>query len=179
MEAIKDNFGAIFLILNLLMSWNLCYSQKVTDTITLKQYELIDSSLIDEINSFIDSERVCSYYSDSLCFSIDVCDWNGDLEDPCTDSDTLVVTISSQVWDDLLYLRAVGFFIYNGRFITISNVASDKFFSHIGSQKTFIYKEFGNYYRHDRSTYWTYKYYDRIFYLEHEKYNCPTSRIEK
>lgn len=45
-----------------------------TDSITLQQFEIIDSALISVIDSFIASEQCCTYYSDSLRFSIQICD---------------------------------------------------------------------------------------------------------
>ena len=155
------------------------YSQSKLENVTLYEYELIDSNLMEKLDEFLISERVCSYYSDSLKLSIDICDWDGDLNDPCIDSDTLSVTILSIAswYNDLFYLNAVGYFSYNGHLISISNLASTKFFKPTGKRKRFTYYD-PQYTRidDDTITYWVYKFYNDNFVLVHEKYNCPTRR---
>ncbi|MCF8296766.1 MAG: hypothetical protein K9J13_04405 [Saprospiraceae bacterium] len=153
------------------------YSQTKLETVTLNEYEITDTNLMKEIDEFILSECVCNYYSDTLKFSIDICDWNGNKHDICSESDTLSVTISSIDWDDLFYFNAVGYFSYKGHLFSISNVATKKFFKPTGMRNKFTYSDPKNIRPDDDSiTYWTFKYYCGNFNLEHEKYNCPTKR---
>jgi len=173
----KIKIELILLIVLLTLNIINCYSQSKLKNVTLTEYEITDTVLMRKIDEFLLAEEVCNYYSDSLKFSIEICDWNGNLNDSCIDSDTLSVTISSISWEDLFYFNAVGYFKYNGHSFSISNVASKKFFKPTGIKKKFTYSD-PKFLRidDDSMTYWTFKYYNGIFEILHEKYNCPTFR---
>jgi len=117
------------------------YSQTKLETVTLSEYEITDTALMRKIDDFLLAEKICNYYSDSLKLSIDICDWNGSINDECIDSDTLSVTISSIGWEDLFYFNAVGYFSYKGHLFSISNVVSIKFFKPTGKSKKFTYED--------------------------------------
>ncbi len=167
----------LVIIIIFIKTSSLSYSQTELRTILLGKYEINDSSLMKEIDKFLLSEKVCSYYSDSLKFSISICDWNGNINDSCRDSDTLSVTISSIIRDDLFYFNAVGFFIYNGFIFSIENVVSRKFFNPTHKAQKFTYYYINTILLDDDSiTYWTFKYFEGKFFIENERYNCPSKR---
>ncbi len=157
--------------------------------ITLSEFEIIDTNLIIMLDSFIVSEQICSYYSDSLKIVISICDYNGKLKDPCIDSDTMSVSISSVIKDDVCFHNAVGFFYYKEHLISIKNVSTKKFFRLTGSSKIFNFEEYNGKYTKgvipiislddDSQTRWGFKFINGALTTEYGlMLNCPTKRIE-
>lgn len=155
---------------------NLSDQKREKVMIALDEYAIIDTNLMKEIDAFLVAERVCRYYTDSLKLSVDICDWNGKIGDDCVDSDTLSVTISSITRKDLFFFNAIGFFNYDGHLIAIHNIASEKFFKPISKKREFTYNKILSFIDDDSTTYWTFKYMNNKFRIDHEKYNCPSLR---
>lgn len=183
------NFKILIVMSICLICYKFSFSEVEEHTITLRQYEITDSSIVQLLDSFLVAEQICSYYTDSLNLSIDICDWNGSIGDSCKESDTLSFTISSIIDKSVLFHNALGYFKYKNHLIVISNLASTKFFKVTDLKKTFHYfeeviiDEKGQttqipFIEDDSYTYWTYKYVNGVFFIDHEKYNCPTRRKE-
>ena len=159
--------------------------------ITLSEFEVIDANLMSQLDSFLISEQICSYYSDTLKIKISICDYNNNLKYPCKDSDTMSVSISTMNWIKVGFHNAVGFFYYKEHLIIISSVATKRFFSPMGSIKLFSYYE--NYRKNkngseiqiptiddDSQTSWHFKFVNGTFNVEEFGLmpNCPSKRIK-
>jgi hypothetical protein len=179
----------VLLTLFLLIIGIFGYCQTKTEKIELTKYQVRDTNLINIIDKFLQSEKICDYYSDSLKISIDICDLNGKIDSPCIDSDTLSISISSTMFDNVLFLNAIGYFFYQGHLFSICNVATEKLFVSTDSIMEFNYTKISYNKKTESSTsipliqldddswtMWIYKFISGKLILESQMPNCPNRK---
>jgi len=174
------------IIISIVLFSNYSLAQTKTISATLNKYEIIDSNLAIVIDSFLVSEQVCNYYSDSLNISISICNYDDNLDNPCREADTLMVIISSIIWGNETFYNAVGYTTYKGHLIVIKNLATTKLFHKTNYIKTFKYSEETWLNSNgevilvrpddDSQTSWLYNCYDGKLFLEYRTPNCLTKR---
>lgn len=165
---------------------NYGFSKKVIKEIELVEFEITDSSLINVIDSFINNEKVCEYFSKDLTLNIDICNLNGKIGEGCSDSDSLTIMISSITDEDLLYSGAIGFINFKGHIITIFHVATNKLFKPLPNKRKFKYEvsmEINDKVQDvvyliddDSYTYFIYIFVNGRIILESKMPHCPTRR---
>ena len=149
--------------------------QTRTEQTELKELKIIDTNLINALDSFLKFEQSRDYYNDSLYINIDICNYDWKVGENCHLSDSMSIAFFAITYKPFLFNKEnIGFIIYNNHLCTVSGQYLDKLFLRLTESKIF-YFEISNSNvsympRDDKYSIWNYLYtYDFLFFLQGEK----------
>lgn len=91
---------------------------------------IIDSSILLLLDSMLAVEKECSYYHDSICFTIDICNYDWDFGQECRLKDSMIVVIHSVPHKPYIFLNDnIGHFTLYGHLCFVSGYLLPELFA--------------------------------------------------
>ncbi len=107
----------------------------------LKELKIIDTNLINALDSFLQSEQSRDYYNDSLYINIDICNYNWKVDENCHLSDSMSIVFFAITYKPFLFNKDnIGFIIYKNHLCTVSGQYLDKLFFKLPESKIFNFE---------------------------------------